>query len=80
MDVTAQRETDLIAEIESESEEYRELRSRHLEHQQKLDGLSAKHALTQREKNEEVRIKKEKLFLKDRMAAIRREHLASRKI
>ena len=79
MDVSAQLETDLIAQIESENEEYCQLRSRHFDYQKKLEALSGKRALTEAEKNEEIRIKKEKLFLKDRMAAIRREYLASRK-
>ena len=51
----------------------------HHEFQEKLDQLTAKRALTEDEKLEEVRIKKEKLFVKDRMAAIRREHAASKR-
>ena len=37
MDVSAQLETDLIAQIESENEEYGQLRSRHFDYQKKLE-------------------------------------------
>jgi uncharacterized protein YdcH (DUF465 family) len=60
------------------NEEYRELKRQHQEYQDKLARLAAKRALTDEDKVEEVRIKKEKLFLKDRMAALRREHAASK--
>ena len=62
-----------------ENEEYRRLTVQHHEFQEKLDRLAAKRALTEDEKLEEVRIKKEKLFVKDRMAALRREHAASKR-
>ena len=62
-----------------ENEEYRRLTVQHHEFQEKLDRLAAKRALTEDEKLEEVRIKKEKLFVKDRMAALRREHSGSRR-
>ncbi len=62
-----------------ENEEYRSLTLQHHEFQEKLDQLAAKRALTEDEKLKEVRIKKEKLFVKDRMAAIRREHAASKR-
>ena len=61
-----------------ENEEYRKLRLQHQEYQEKLAQLAAKRALTEGDKLEEVRIKKEKLFVKDRMAAICREHAASK--
>jgi uncharacterized protein YdcH (DUF465 family) len=47
--------------------------------QEKLAQLASKRALTEDEKLEEVRIKKEKLFVKDRLAALRREHAASKR-
>ena len=62
-----------------ENEEYRRLTLQHHEFQEKLDRLATKRALTEDEKLEEVRIKKEKLFVKDRMAALRREHAASKR-
>jgi uncharacterized protein YdcH (DUF465 family) len=64
--------------MSTENEEYCELKSQHEEYQQKLAKLAAKRALTEDQKLEEVRIKKEKLFVKDRMAAIRREHAAAK--
>ena len=62
-----------------ENEEYRRLTLQHRGFQDKLAQLASKRALTEDQKLEEVRIKKEKLFVKDRMAALRREHAASRR-
>ena len=67
------RAEEWIARLERENEEYRRLRSRHHDFDQKLRALSSKRLLTDQEKTEEVRMKKEKLFLKDRMAVIERE-------
>jgi uncharacterized protein YdcH (DUF465 family) len=75
MDVTEER--DLLARIEEENEEYRKLKAKHHEYDEKLRELAGKRVLTEEEKVEEVRMKKEKLFLKDRMAAMQREFLAS---
>ncbi len=62
-----------------ENEEYRSLTLQHHEFQEKLEQLATKRALTENQKLEEVRIKKEKLFVKDRLAALRREHAASKR-
>lgn len=62
-----------------ENEEYRSLTLQHHEFQEKLERLATKRALTEDQKLEEVRIKKEKLFVKDRLAALRREHAASKR-
>ena len=62
-----------------ENEEYRRLTLQHHGFQEKLAQLATKRALTEDEKLEEVRIKKEKLFVKDRMAALRREHASSKR-
>ena len=62
-----------------ENEEYRTLTLQHHEFQEKLNRLATKRALTEDDKLEEVRIKKEKLFVKDRLAALRREHSGSRR-
>ncbi|TDI14471.1 MAG: hypothetical protein E2P04_00180 [Acidobacteria bacterium] len=62
-----------------ENEEYRSLTLQHHEFQEKLEQLATKRALTEDQKLEEVRIKKEKLFVKDRLAALRREHAASKR-
>jgi uncharacterized protein YdcH (DUF465 family) len=61
-----------------ENENYRKLKNQHQEYQEKLAQFAGKRALTEDEKLEEVRIKKEKLFIKDRMAALRRQHVASK--
>lgn len=62
-----------------ENEEYRSLTLQHHEFQEKLEQLATKRALTEDQKLEEVRIKKEKLFVKDRLAALRREHAACKR-
>jgi uncharacterized protein YdcH (DUF465 family) len=54
--------------------EYRRLRDEHREHEERLQKLSTKSALTEEEAMEEKRLKKEKLVLKDRMEAIARNH------
>jgi uncharacterized protein YdcH (DUF465 family) len=54
--------------------EYRRLRDEHREHEQRLQTLSTKSALTEEEELEEKRLKKEKLALKDKMEAIARHH------
>ena len=71
------KDADWIARLEKEHEEYRRLRTKHHEFDQKLQALSRKRLLTEEERYEEVRMKKEKLFLKDRIAAIEREHVLS---
>ena len=65
---------DWIARLEQENEEYRRLKAKHHDFEQKLHVLSGKRLLTEEEKLEEVRMKKEKLFLKDRLYAIEREN------
>jgi hypothetical protein len=66
-------ESDWQGRLERENEEYRRIKAQHHDFDQKLRVLAAKRLLTEQEKMEEVRMKKEKLFLKDRMAAIERE-------
>jgi uncharacterized protein YdcH (DUF465 family) len=68
------QDAEWIARLEMENDEYRRLKARHQEFDRKLQVLSSKRLLTDEEKVEEVRMKKEKLFLKDRIAAIEREH------
>ena len=63
---------DLLAR---ENEEYRRLREKHHGFEERLAALNAKAFLTEQEKLESARLKKEKLHLKDRMAAIAREYL-----
>ena len=56
------------------NEEYRELASKHHELDSRLHELAAKHYLSDSEHIEEVRLKKRKLQLKDRMESIVRDH------
>ena len=56
------------------NEEYRELASKHHELDGRLHELAAKHYLSESEQVEEVRLKKRKLQLKDRMETIVRDH------
>jgi hypothetical protein len=58
-----------------DNEEYRRLRERHHGFEERLEALNAKAFLTEQEKLESARLKKEKLHIKDRMAAIAREYL-----
>ena len=62
-----------LVRLERENDEYRRLKVQHQDFDDKLRTLSGKRLLTESEKLEEVRMKKEKLFLKDRMAAIERD-------
>ena len=68
MDVTAQEE--LKAHLMSTDQHFRELAEKHHEYDVKLQDLEAKHALTEEEQLEEVRLKKLKLRLKDEMQEI----------
>ena len=61
-----------------ENEEYRRLLHEHQGHEARLDDLNGKVFLSDQEKSESTRLKKEKLRLKDRMAAIARDYLAGR--
>ena len=61
--------------LTKENEEYRRLRERHRGFEERLDSLNAKAFLSEEEKIEAHRLKKEKLLLKDRMTAIARDYL-----
>jgi len=58
-----------------ENEEYRRLREKHQGFEDRLDSLNSKAFLSEQEKLETSRLKKEKLHLKDRMTAIARDYL-----
>ena len=73
----ATKDVDCVDQLEQENDEYRRLRAKHHDFDEKLRALSSKRLLTEQEKLEEVRMKKEKLFLKDRLAAIEREFTAN---
>jgi len=72
-----QHDPESMARLERENDEYRRLKAQHQDFDDKLRTLSGKRLLTETEKLEEVRMKKEKLFLKDRMAAIERDFATS---
>ena len=57
-----------------QSEEYRSLAAQHSNYDVRLEELSSKQLPTQQERLEQVEIKKRKLWLKDRMAAMMRDY------
>ena len=67
MDVT---QDELKAHLMATDEHFRQIATQHLEFDRKLHELEAKHALTEDEQLEEIRLKKQKLRLKDEMAEI----------
>lgn len=54
--------------------EFRRLQEAHRHHEERLEVLAAKSRLSDEEDMEEKRLKKEKLFLKDKMEEIARHH------
>ena len=60
-------------ELMANNPEYRRLREEHTQYASQLDQLSAKNFLTEAEKLEEVRLKKLKLRVKDRMELLVRQ-------
>lgn len=78
MDVTMQ--DDLKAHLMATDQHFRELAAQHSDYDHKLQELESKHALTDDEQIEEVRLKKLKLRLKDEMTEImnryKGEHVA----
>ena len=71
---------ELKAHLMATSDEFRELAGQHTQLHKRVEELEAKHLLTDDEQVEEVRIKKQKLRLKDQMNAIlaqyRAQHVA----
>ena len=67
MDVT---QDELKAHLMATDEHFRELAAQHHDYDEKLQRLESKNALTEDEKVEEIRLKKQKLRLKDEMAEI----------
>ena len=70
---------EIKAHLMATSEEFRSLASQHAQYHQKLEALEAKHHLTDQEQVEEVRLKKQKLRLKDQMNAMlarEKQHVA----
>ncbi len=71
---------ELKAHLMASSEEFRGLASQHAQFHKQLEQLENKHHLTDEEQVEEVRLKKQKLRLKDQMneilARYRAQHVA----
>jgi uncharacterized protein YdcH (DUF465 family) len=57
-------------------EEFRQLATQHHDLDEKIHTLAARHYLSEPEQLEEVRLKKQKLHLKDQMESILRRHKA----
>ena len=58
---------ELKAHLMATDEEFRQLAEQHASFDRQLEALEAKHALSEQEQLEEVRLKKLKLRLKDQM-------------
>lgn len=61
---------ELKAHLMATSEEFRTLANQHAQYHKQLEELEAKHHLTDQEQMDAVRLKKQKLRLKDQMNAI----------
>jgi uncharacterized protein YdcH (DUF465 family) len=66
---------DLRRTLAEKNEEFRKLLAEHASCESRLQELQGKAALEESERIESVNIKKQKLYLKDRMEAILRQHL-----
>ena len=66
-------QTDLSAHLLETNEEFRNLAHKHSSYDRRLEELSTRHFPSQEEQMEEMRLKKLKLQLKDRMHEILRE-------
>ncbi|HYP08980.1 MAG TPA: DUF465 domain-containing protein [Bryobacteraceae bacterium] len=74
METLAQDE--LKAHLMATDEHFRQLCQQHSDYDHKVAELEAKHALSEEEQVEEVRLKKLKLHLKDQIAEIMSRHKA----
>ena len=72
METQAQEE--LKAHLMATDEHFREICRQHSEYDQKIQELEAKHALSEQEQLEEVRLKKLKLHLKDQITELMSKH------
>jgi uncharacterized protein YdcH (DUF465 family) len=65
---------ELKRKLLQEDEEFRQLASKHHDLDQRLHGYAERHYLTEPEQFEEIKLKKQKLHLKDRMESILRRY------
>ena len=72
--------TSVREQLLASHEEFRRLAQEHTQHSQRLQSLIEKRYLTEDEKLEEVRLKKLKLRLKDRMESIEQRHRSGQHI
>ena len=70
-------EESLKLELLAANEEFRNLHEQHQALERRLEALNERELLSESDELEEKRIKREKLFLKDRMEAMLRSHKAS---
>jgi len=63
-------ETEIRSRLLEESEEFRDLADRHQAFEDRLDELTRRRPRSEQERLEQVELKKRKLLLKDRMAAM----------
>lgn len=64
----------LKAELIRTDEEFRHLHEQHQSYEKRLEELNHKSLLSEEDELEEKHIKRQKLILKDRMAALLRQH------
>ena len=64
----------LSAQLMETSEEYRQLAEQHSDYKRRIEELSSRRFPTQEEQVEEMRLKKLKLHLKDKMYDFVRQH------
>jgi hypothetical protein len=68
------KDEEIVELLKRENEEFRRLYQEHRELDNQIAELSRKHYLTPEEEVEEKRIKKEKLYRKDRIAEMIRQY------
>jgi len=70
----AKTDESLREELLTNNEEFRSLHEKHQDCEHQLTELHQKSLLSEKDELEEKQIKRQKLFLKDQMAAILRQH------
>lgn len=77
----ALNQEELKAHLMQTNEEFRQLAAKHAELKKQVEAIEAKHHLTEEDEMEEVKLKKQKLHLKDQMMEImsryKTEHAAA---